>query len=164
MTTLRAALQSSAALLGALGAIGLVGGALLAIWVPELAEFATVTLVGGLLLIVVAVVASISSVARTLAGRKGRFSGIGLATVALATGLAVIVNVLANAAGTSWDLTATRQFELSSQAIAVLEALDTPVEATGFVIPTNQSHEQFRATVEQYLEEFAKRHRRFGKL
>jgi len=157
MTTLRAALQSSAALLGALGAIGLVGGALLAIWVPELAGFATITLIGGLFLIVVAGVASISSVAKALAGRKGRFSGIGLATVALATGLAVIVNVLANAAGTSWDLTATRQFELSSQAIAVLEALDTPVEATGFVISTSPSHEQFRATAEQYLEEFAKR-------
>jgi ABC-type uncharacterized transport system involved in gliding motility auxiliary subunit len=156
MTTFRGALQGSAALLAALGAIGLVGGTLLAIWVPELAGFAIATLVGGLLLIAAAAVASSGTVVKTLAGRKGRFSGVGLATIALTVGLAVIVNVIANAAGTSWDLTATRQFEISSQAVSVLKALDTPVEVIGLVVPTSELHARFRATAEQYLEEFAK--------
>lgn len=157
VVTLRTALRGSASLFALLGAIGLVGGALLAVWVPELVGFATVTLVAAALLLAVAAAASVGSIARGLSGRKGRFSGLGLVTIGLSVGLAVMINVIADAAGTSWDMTATRQFDISPQAAAVLEALEAPVEAVGFGIPGEGSHDRFRATVEQYLEEFAKR-------
>jgi len=151
-----AALRRSAPLLAALGTIGLVGGTLLAVWVPELAGFALVTSVASMGLLAAAGMASLDVIFKTFMGRRGRFSGMGLATVAIAVGLAVMVNVIANATGASWDLTATRQFEISPQAVAVLEALDTPVEVIGFVVPANESDSLFRATSEQLLSEFAK--------
>jgi hypothetical protein len=150
------ALRHSAPLLAALGTIGLVGGTLLALWVPELTRFSLVTLIASMGLLAAASAASLDVIVKTFMGRRGRFSGMGLATVAIAVGLAVMVNVVANATGVSWDLTATRQFEISPQAVAVLEALDTPVEVFGFIMPSNESDSLFRAKSEQLLNEFAK--------
>jgi hypothetical protein len=152
-----AALRNSATLLAALGSIGIAGGTLLAVWVPELTRFAAVTLIVAFVLVAAAGLMSFPAIVKAISGRRGRFSGIGLATITLAVGLTVIINVITNATGVNWDLTATRQFEISSQAVTVLEALDSSVEAIVFVVPTNASHAQFQATAEQFLSEFSKR-------
>lgn len=152
-----AALRNSATLLAALGGIGVVGGSLLAVWVPELAKFAAVTLAVGFVLISTAGLISFKAIVIAISGRRGRFSGVGLATIALAIVFAAMTNIIVNATGVNWDVTATRQYEISSQAVTVLESLDSPVEAVVFVVPTNDSHAQFQAKANQLLKEFSKR-------
>ena len=150
-------LKSSAELMAALGSIGLVGGTLLVVWVPELAGFAAVTLGISVVLVLAAAGVSWKVIARSLVGRSGRLSTNGLATVALVVGLVMVINMVAQASGPTWDLTATRFFELSGQTITVLESLETPVEIVGFAVRTKSSHQQYQARTERLLEAFAKR-------
>ena len=116
-----------ALLLAALGGVGLAGGLLLVVWVPDLRLFAGATLLvaGGLL--IAAVIASLSRVIRAISSKRSRLSWLSIWTVGAVFVIAIVVNVLASQSDLQWDLTATRQFEVSPQAVKVLGNLSADV-------------------------------------
>ncbi len=64
----------------------------------------------------------------------------------------VLINVLVARTTVRWDLTATGEFSLSSETIAILEDLDQPVEIIGFFNQARQqaAQEELRSRLESY--------------
>lgn len=143
-----------ALLLAALGGVGLAGGLLLVVWVPDLRLFAGATLLvaGGLL--IAAVIASLSRVIRAISSKRSRLSWLSIWTVGAVFVIAIVVNVLASQSDLQWDLTATRQFEVSPQAVKVLGNLSADVEVTGFVVTTNSDDVAYGAVAAGLLQQF----------
>ncbi len=143
-------------LLAGLGGIGAGGGLLLVIWAPEIRSFAVATLAVGASLLVLSVLASLSYVAGAITGRRGRLSWVSVASVASAAAIVATLNVIASATDASWDLTATRQFEISPQTAQVLGVLAEDVQVTGFIVTSDEGDLRFEAAAEGYLRQFAR--------
>ncbi len=147
-------LRSWGLLLAALGSIGVAGGLLLLVWASELRGFALVTLAAGGVLLALSALASLGYAARAVSGRRGRLSGVSLASVAAALALAVTLNVIASALNVSRDFTATRQFELAPQTMQAIGGLSGDVRVTGFIVSTDEGDLRFEAAAEGYLRQF----------
>lgn len=143
-------------LLAALGGIGALGGLLLVVWAPELRLFAVPTLIVAAVLLVLAVAGSAGYLIGAVTGRRGRLSWVSVVSAAAAFTIVVVLNVIASTTDASWDLTATRQFEIAPQAMQALAALPTDVEVTGFVVTTDEDGLRYQGTAEGYLRQFAK--------
>ncbi len=151
---LRSRLRGWGVLLAGLGGIGAGGGLLLFVWAPELRGFAVATLSVGGVLLALSALASLGTIARAAAGRRGRLSGVSLASVAAAVAAAIAANVVAAALDVSWDLTATRQFELAPQTEQALGGLAGDVRVTGFIVSSDEGELRFEAAAESYLRRF----------
>lgn len=143
-------------LLAALGGIGAFGGLLLVVWAPELRPFAVPTLIAAGALLALAAAGSAGYLVRAVSGRRGRLSWVTLGSAAVALVIVAIANVTISVTGASWDLTATRQFELSPQTMQALTTLSVDVDVTGFVVTTGEDGLRYQGTAEGYLRQFAK--------
>ena len=142
-------------LLAALGGLGALGGLLLVVSTPELRPFAVPTLIAAGVLLALAAAGSAGYLAGAVTGRRGRLSWVSLGSAAAALAIVVVLNVIASATDASWDLTATRQFEIAPQTVQALAALPADVEVTGFVV-TDEDGLHYQGTAEGYLRQFAK--------
>ncbi len=142
-------------LLAALGSIGALGGVLLVAWAPELRPFAVPTLIAAGVLLALAAAGSMGYLVGVVTGRRGRFSWVSLGSAAAALAIVVALNVIASATDASWDLTATRQFEIAPQTMQALAVLPVDVDVTGFVV-TDEDGLHYQGTAESYLRQFAK--------
>lgn len=149
-------LRDLSLLLAALGGIGALGGLLLVVWAPELRLFAVPTLIAAGVLLALAAAGSMGYLIGAVTGRRGRLSWVSLGSAAAALAIVAVLNVIASATDASWDLTATRQFEISPQAEQALAALPVDVEVTGFVVATDDAGVRYQGAAEGYLSQFAR--------
>ncbi|MBI2964605.1 MAG: GldG family protein [Chloroflexi bacterium] len=140
-------------------------GAILWIFVRDLAGVAEIVMaIGGGILVFDAAI-SLRIIGRALFGRRGRYGVNTLIIVAAFVALAVIVNFflwwLSNRPNPpGWvriDTTATKQFLLSDQALVVLENMNEDVRATVFWVTTRPENAAAWQRTRDLLAEFKRR-------
>ncbi|MDA0797757.1 MAG: GldG family protein [Chloroflexi bacterium] len=143
---------------GAVGVVGLVVGALVRLLAPTIGASGTIVASVGLALVAFA---ALERLARTssMVGRRRRRYGLSvtMTLVAFAT-LVVAVNLLVSELNVRADLTAARQFTLADQTAAILDGMESPIEATAFFVDrfdgANQDLAALRDRTENLLREF----------
>ncbi len=122
-------LKRNAAWLGVLCLLGAGGVALFAPWLLRLRW---ALMIGGGVLLVLAIALNARET-RSVLGRRGARFGAGAAVmILLALGVVVFANALSFRHSTRWDFTENRRNTLSPQTIQMLRTLKGPVEAIAF--------------------------------
>ena len=143
------------------GLIATVTGIIVFLTVDELRNFAVSVLIIGLVLLFIALVLSPRAIAVFMAGRQGRY-GANIAVMTIAFFIIVIlINFLLFRSPTRIDVTATRVFSLSQQTEKVLEALEKPVRANAFFVPSDTRTAFDMQQAEDLLNEFSRRSSNF---
>lgn len=140
-------------------------GALLWVFVRDLAGAAEIMMAIGAAILLVDAIISWRKVARAIFGRRGRYGVNTLIMVATFVALAVVVNFflwwLSNRPNPpGWvrvDTTATKQFLLSEQAQAVLGNMNEPVRATVFWVTARPEAAAAWQQTSDLLSEFKRR-------
>jgi ABC-type uncharacterized transport system involved in gliding motility auxiliary subunit len=102
---------------------------------PEMRLGAWGVLVVGIALLAIAFALDFRRVRRAITGRRGRF-GLGTSIMAsIFIGITILVNAISIGQYHRFDTSSLSQFTLTPQTINVLEELDTPVKAIGFITP-----------------------------
>lgn len=117
-----------------LGLVALLAGLIIMLLVPEMKLGAWGVLALGIVLLVIAFVVNFRRVKGAVTGRRGRF-GLGTGIMAaILIGIIILVNAISIGQYKRFDTSSLSQFTLTSQTIDVLEGLDSPVKAIGFVV------------------------------
>lgn len=140
-------------------------GALLWVFVRDLAGAAEIMMAIGAGILLIDAIISWRRLGRAIFGRRGRYGVNTLIIVASFVALAVVVNFflwwLSNRPNPpGWvriDTTATKQFLLSEQAQAVLENMDEPVRATVFWVTAKPDAAAAWQETSDLLSEFKRR-------
>ncbi len=95
------------------------------------------SLVVGLILLAVAGLSRPDAVRKALTGRTAKYGSNALVMSLAALAILAMLNFLGNRHHRRFDLTASRQYSLSSQTIQVLKELKEPVKVTAFFTPSD---------------------------
>ena len=146
------------ALIAIAGAVAMLLGLVLLLFIPELRGSAYIVLVFGGLLLLVSLMVSFGTVRHSISGRRGKYGTNTTIMIVAAVALGVLSFVLVELFNIErWDLTATRQFTLAPQSLDILEDLSEPVQVTAFFVPNDPRQEPFRIDSENLLNEFEHR-------
>jgi ABC-type uncharacterized transport system involved in gliding motility auxiliary subunit len=122
-------------LVALLGLVVLVVGLVIMLLLPEIKVAAWGILAVGVALLAIAFAINFRRVRSAVAGRRGRF-GLGTGIMAsVFIGIAILVNAISIGQYHRFDTSSLSQFTLTPQTVDVLEELDTPVKAIGFIVP-----------------------------
>ena len=117
-----------------LGLVALVAGLIIMLLLPEIKVAAWGILAVGLASLAVAFVINFRRVRSAVAGRRGRF-GLGTGIMAsVFIGIIILVNAISIGQYHRFDTSSLSQFTLTPQTVEVLDELDTPVKAIGFLV------------------------------
>lgn len=122
-------------LIALLGLVALVAGLVIMLLLPEMKLSAWGILAVGVALLAIAFVIDFRRVSSAITGRRGRF-GLGTSIMAAVfIGIIILVNAISIGQYHRFDTSSLSQFTLTPQTVNVLEELDTPVKAIGFIVP-----------------------------
>jgi len=142
----------------ALGGLGLlVVGALLAAGGGGPAHIATILLVVGTVLVVLAATRSNFDWRSLVRGRAARRGADSVISIVLLTAVLVVIQAMSIRHAVQWDLTRNQRHTLSPQTLALLSTLERDVLATAFVRQTSIT----RAGVSELLDLYAHHSTRF---
>lgn len=121
-------------LIAILGLAALLAGLVIMLLLPDMKLGAWGVLAVGIALLAIAFVIDFRQVKGAITGRRGRF-GLGTSIMTLVfIGIIVLVNAISISNYKRIDSSSLSQFTLTPQTVTVLEELDNPVKATGFVV------------------------------
>lgn len=122
-------------LIALLGLAALLVGLVIMLLLPEMRLGAWGVLAVGIALLAIAFVIDFRRVRSAITGRRGRF-GLGTSIMAsIFIGITILVNAISIGQYHRFDTSSLSQFTLTPQTVNVLEELDSPVRAIGFLIP-----------------------------
>lgn len=145
-----------------IGVVALIAGGIIYLTIEPIRDFAISVIVISLVLLFLALILSPRAVAIFLIGRQGRFgANVILMTVAFFA-IFILINFLLFRNATRIDVTATRVLTLSPQTLAILNDLESPVQANAFFVPGDPRVANVRQRAEDLLNEFQRHSTNFN--
>lgn len=141
-------------LIGFLGwaGVALVAGAVVIRFAkPELLEWSQRLAIAGLVATLLYTLGQWRDIARTFQARNVKYGTIAAGSVVVFLGILVAINWIASRQNKRWDVTSTKQFELSDQTRKVMTSLSKPVQARVFHATTDLQRFKDRLAEYQYL-------------
>jgi ABC-type uncharacterized transport system involved in gliding motility auxiliary subunit len=146
--------QEAAVLLAAFGAIGLVGGGAIGIWIAELRPFAAGTAAIGVILMGAATIGSLPRLKFVFSpSRRSAVNYVAISTT-IVIAIALLLNVLASDSAAKWDTSASKQFTLAPQTEEVLRDLPARIQILGFFALSEHTSQTSHADSRRLLSEF----------
>lgn len=115
---------------------------------PEWLEWSQRLAIAGLVVTLLYTLGQWRDIARSFQGRNVRYGSIAAGSVVVFLGILVGVNWIASRQNKRWDLTSTKQFELSDQSKKVMTSLTRPVYAR--VFHSTDDVQRFRDRLGEY--------------
>jgi ABC-type uncharacterized transport system involved in gliding motility auxiliary subunit len=137
-----------------IGFLGWIGVALVAVAViirftrPELQEWSQRLAIGGLVATLLYTLGQWRDISRSFGNRNVKYGSIAAGSVVVFLGILIAVNWISSRQNKRWDLTATKQFELSDQSKKVVSSLTKPVQIR--VFHANADAQRFRDRLGEY--------------
>ena len=122
-------------LMGFLGwfGVGLVAAAVVIRFTqPEWIEWSQRLAIAGLVVTLIYTLGQWRDIARSFGGRNVKYGSMAAGSVVVFLGILVGINWIASRQNKRWDVTETKQFELSDQSKKVMTSLTKPVYAAVF--------------------------------
>lgn len=141
-------------LIGFLGWFGvaLVAGAVIIRFTqPELLEWSQRLAIAGLVTTLLYTLGQWRDIARSFQARNVKYGTIAAGSIVVFLGILVAVNWIANRQNKRWDVTSTKQFELSDQSKKVVTSLARPVQVKVFHATDDVQRFRDRMGEYQYL-------------
>ena len=141
-------------LIGFLGWFGLalVGGALIIRFTqPELIEWSQRLAIGGLVATLLYTLGQWRDIARSFQAKNVKYGTIAAGSVVVFLGILVGLNWISSRQNKRWDVTSTKEFELSDQTKKIMASLTKPVTARVFHMTTDVQRFRDRLGEYQYL-------------
>lgn len=133
------------------GIAALVSSAITIVVVPQGAQIALWTLIGGLLLIATFVATNRSGVARSFSGRATTFYAVSVVTGVLLVGLLTAANYVAIKKKASWDVTESKLYTLADDTTKTVSNLKDEVKITAFFGGQDQAYPAAKNLLDRYL-------------
>jgi len=150
LATVRGVLQGLSLVLAGVGLLGLVAALIFYLLVPEMKGTALTLVALGVLFLLVALLSALGQVRTALVGRRGRYGTNTTVMVVAFLGIAVAANFMGARQHYRFDFTVTREFTLSPKTVQVLEGLQAPVHAVGFLVPGDPTRDTVRNLLREY--------------
>lgn len=115
-----------------LGAVLVAAALAIRFGMPDQQEYATYLAWGGLGCMVLYTISQWREIAGVFSRRQSRYGALSAASVLIALGVLVAVNVIGRRENVRWDLTEAQQFTLSDQTRNVLQNLEGPLQIRVF--------------------------------
>jgi ABC-type uncharacterized transport system involved in gliding motility auxiliary subunit len=135
-------------ILGWAGVALVFGAVALRIGRPELAKWSQGLAMGGLVCIVIYVLSQWREVAGAFSRKQARYGTLSLVSVLTVLGLLLGVNYVASRQNKRWDLTSSKEFELSDQTKKILQGLKQPLKLV--VFERDERMQPFRDRLGEY--------------
>ena len=118
---------------------------------PEWLEWSQRLAIAGLVATLLYTMGQWRDIARSFQGKNVRYGSIAAGSVVVFLAILVGINWIASRQNKRWDLTSTKQFELSDQSKKVMTSLTKPVQARVFHATTDVQRYRDRMAEYQYL-------------
>src|SRR5215471_18425383 len=126
---------------------------------PEWQQYYNGLAIAGLVCTLLYILSQWREIGQAFAGRQARFGSLAAASVLVVLGILVAINYLSTRHNHRWDLTASKQFELSDQTKKVLHDLKEPVHVRVFA--RSEDFQRFRDRLDEYTYQSKQIHAEF---